>query len=75
LQICASALYHHSRMAFTCGGLLKHARAASGKYEPDMTKAKALRWLERWGRDQQRVRRVLWHAGVLNALLAEFPRG
>lgn len=75
LQTCSAALYHHSRISFTCSGLLAHARAALGKFEPDISKSKAMRWLARWAQDRQRVRRVLWHAGVLNALLAEFPRG
>lgn len=75
LQICSAALYHHSRLALSRSGLLLHAKAASGKFEPDIAKPKALRWLQKWAGDRKEVRRVLWHAGVLNALLAEFPRG
>jgi acyl dehydratase len=75
LQICSAALYHHSRISLSRAGLLMHAKAASGKFEPDVSKPAALKWLQKWVTDKKEVRRVLWHAGVLNALLSEFPRG
>jgi hypothetical protein len=75
LQICSAALYHHSRIALSRTGLLLHAKAASGKFEPDVSKPKAIMWLQKWATNKKEVRRVLWHAGVLNALLSEFPRG
>ncbi|KAI9634952.1 fungal-specific transcription factor domain-containing protein [Dioszegia hungarica] len=75
LRLSAAALYHHSRIAFSFPGLLNHVKVASGKYEPDISKAEAKAWLERWVMDLKDVRRAVWHAGVLNALLAEFPLG
>lgn len=75
LRLTSAALYHHSRLAFSSPGFLEHIKAASGKLEPDITKNKARIWLEEWAQDGRNVRRAVWHAGVLNALLAEFPLG
>lgn len=62
-------------MQFTRPGLLERVRAASGKYEPDLTKEDSIAWLKEWMQNGKEVRKVMWHAGVLNALLGEFSKG
>ncbi|ORY25649.1 fungal-specific transcription factor domain-domain-containing protein [Naematelia encephala] len=75
LRLSSAALYHHSHMQLTRPGLLEHIRAASGKHEPDMKQETSIEWLQNWMKQGKEVRRVVWHAGVLNALMSEFPRG
>ncbi|WVR06415.1 hypothetical protein IAU60_003446 [Kwoniella sp. DSM 27419] len=75
LRLTAAALYHSANLQFLRPGLLERTRQVSGRFEPDMTSEGSLAWLKSWMKNQQEVRKVLWHAGVLNALLAEFPRG
>jgi hypothetical protein len=75
LRLSSAILFHHSRIAFSNPGLLEHAKVASGKYEPDISKAEAIAWLQNWVTDAKSVRRAIWHAGVLNALLAECSDG
>ncbi|WVQ80691.1 hypothetical protein IAT38_002796 [Cryptococcus sp. DSM 104549] len=75
LRLTPAAMYHHAHLQFTRPGLMQRIKHVSGKYEPDMTIRGSMLWLETWMRDGREVRGVLWHAGVLNALLTEFPRG
>ncbi|WWC96211.1 hypothetical protein V866_003078 [Kwoniella sp. B9012] len=75
LRLTPAALYHSAHIQFTRPGLMDRIRHVSGKYEPDMTTKGSLGWLKAWMKDGKEVRKVLWHAGVLNALLAEFSRG
>ncbi|WWC62694.1 uncharacterized protein I303_105291 [Kwoniella dejecticola CBS 10117] len=75
LRLTPAALYHSAYIQFTRPGLMDRIRHVSGKYEPDMTTKGSLGWLKAWMKDGKEVRKVLWHAGVLNALLAEFSRG
>ncbi|WRT67886.1 uncharacterized protein IL334_004860 [Kwoniella shivajii] len=75
LRLTPAALYHSANIQFTRPGLMDRIRHVSGKYEPDMTTKGSLGWLKAWMKDGKEVRKVLWHAGVLNALLAEFSRG
>ncbi|WVQ73151.1 hypothetical protein IAR50_002715 [Cryptococcus sp. DSM 104548] len=69
-----STVYHHAHMFFTRPGLLQRIKHVSGKYEPDMTQEGSLSWLRTWMADGKAVRKLLWHAGVLNAILIKFPR-
>ncbi|ODN81756.1 hypothetical protein, variant [Cryptococcus amylolentus CBS 6039] len=73
-RVIPSSVYHHAQMFFTRPGLLQRMKHVSGKYEPDMTQEGSLIWLKTWMADGKEVRKVLWHAGVLGALLVEFPR-
>lgn len=75
LQLASAAIYHHSRMVFARQGLFEHIRAASGKYEPDVSRSSAIEWIKDWVKDGRSARRVLWHAAVLNAVMTEFPKG
>jgi hypothetical protein len=75
LRLSASALYHHAALQFTRPGLLENVRSASGKFEPDLTKESSIEWLRDWVKNSQEVRKVMWHAAVLNALLGEFSKG
>ncbi|WVF68904.1 hypothetical protein IAT40_003677 [Kwoniella sp. CBS 6097] len=75
LRLTPAALYHSAHLHFTRPGLVDRIRHISGRFEPDMTNKGTLAWLKAWVKNGKEVRRVLWHAGVLNALLAEFPRG
>ncbi|WWC88487.1 uncharacterized protein L201_003398 [Kwoniella dendrophila CBS 6074] len=75
LRLTPAALYHSAHIQFTRPGLMNRIRHVSGKYEPDMTTKGSLGWLKAWMKDGKEVRKVLWHAGVLNALLTEFSRG
>ncbi|KAK8858671.1 hypothetical protein IAR55_002900 [Kwoniella newhampshirensis] len=75
LRLSPAALYHHAHLQFTRPGLMERIKHVSGKYEPDMTMGGSMSWLGTWMEDGREVRKVLWHAGVLSALLAEFPRG
>ena len=76
LRLCSAALYHHSQMQFTRVHLLENVLSASGKFEPGLTRQDSLKWLQNWAKmNPAEVRKVLWHAGVLSALLAEFPQG
>lgn len=40
-----------------------------------MTQEGSLSWLKTWLADGSEVRKLVWHAGVLNELMAENPRG
>jgi hypothetical protein len=75
LRLSSAALFHHSYMAFARPGLLENVKAASGRVLPGMNKRDAVDWLEKWAENGKEVRMIIWHAGVLNALLAEFPQG
>ncbi|WWC70866.1 uncharacterized protein I206_104818 [Kwoniella pini CBS 10737] len=75
LRLTPAALYHSAYIQFTRPGLMDRIRHVSGKYEPDMTTKGSLGWLKAWMKDGKEVRKILWHAGVLNGLLAEFSRG
>ena len=75
LRLSSAALLHHSYIAFTRPGLLEHIKAASGRSTPELDKRISIDWLETWAENGKEVRKVLWHAGVLNALLADFPQG
>nr|XP_031864290.1 uncharacterized protein CI109_000203 [Kwoniella shandongensis]KAA5531362.1 hypothetical protein CI109_000203 [Kwoniella shandongensis] len=75
LRLSPAALYHHAHIQFTRPGLMERIKHVSGKYEPDMTMSGSVIWLRTWIEDGREVRKVLWHAGVLSALLAQFPRG
>lgn len=75
LRLSACALYHHAALQFTRPGLLENVRSASGKFEPDLTKESSIAWLQDWVKNSQEVRKVMWHASVLNALLGEFSKG
>lgn len=75
LRLSSAALLHHSYIAFTRPGLLEHIKAASGRSTPELDKRMSIDWLETWAENGKEVRKVLWHAGVLNALLADFPQG
>lgn len=54
---------------------MEHIKAASGRSTPETNKKVSIDWLETWAENGKEVRMVLWHAGVLNALLADFPQG
>lgn len=75
LRLSSAALFHHSYIAFARPGLLENIKAASGRVLPGMNKRDAVEWLEKWADNGKEVRMIIWHAGVLNALLAEFPQG
>lgn len=75
LRLSSAALFHHSYIAFARPGLMEHVKAASGRSTPEMDRRKSIDWLETWAENGKEVRMVLWHAGVLNALLADFPQG
>ncbi|OXG22537.1 hypothetical protein C361_03202 [Cryptococcus neoformans Tu259-1] len=75
LRLTPAALYHHARLIFTRPGLIQRIKHVSGKYEPDMTQEGSLSWLKTWLADGSEVRKLVWHAGVLNELMAENPRG
>ena len=75
LRLSSAALFHHSYISFARPGLMEHIKAASGRSTPETNKKVSIDWLETWAENGKEVRMVLWHAGVLNALLADFPQG
>ena len=62
-------------MLFTRPGLMEHIKVASGKFEPDMSREESIEAVRKWAKDGKEVRRIMWHVGLLNAILGEFSKG